>query len=278
MENRQKKIYNYVVGLILFIFAAIALFPFYWNLIASVTPVSKIFTYPPSLLPNNFTLENFLRLEKYFPYFGRNILNSVGLAIIIPLFAVFFNSLAGYAFAKFNFKGKNILFKFVIATILIPSTSSYIPLFIEMAKLKLVDNYLAIILPGMAGAFGVFLFRQSMYSVPNEMIDAGRIDGAGDFAIYGRIVLPLIKPMLITIFISNLINVWNDYFWPFIVLKSEARLTFPVALAGIQGQMFEAPWGIIMVGAIILTFPTIVIYSLLSKYIVPDIFGGSVKG
>lgn len=278
MENQQRKVSSYISNTFLFLFAIIALFPLYWNLTAAFTPVSKIFTYPPSLIPIDFTFENFIRLQKYFPYFVRNILNSIVLAIIIPSIAVFLNSLAGFAFAKYKFKGRDILFKFVIATILIPSASGYIPLFIEMTKLKLIDNYLAIILPGIASAIGVFLFRQASYSIPDELLEAGEIDGASPFCIYRVIAVPLIKPMMITVYIGNLIGVWNDYFWPFIVLKSEAKLTFPVVLAAIQGQIFEVPWGIIMVGALILTTPTIIIFSLLSKYIVPDIYGGSVKG
>jgi ABC-type glycerol-3-phosphate transport system permease component len=161
---------------------------------------------------------------------------------------------------------------------LIPSASGYIPLFIEMSKLKLLDSYLAIILPAMSSAFGVFLFRQSMFAVPAALMDAARIDGANDLRLYTNIAVPLVKPMMITAFISSCITTWNDYFWPFIALKTGTKLTFPVVLAGIQGQMFEVPWGIIMVGALILTVPTIIIYGALSKYIVTDIFGGSVKG
>ena len=200
------------------------------------------------------------------------------LAVIIPTLQIFFNSLAGYAFAKFNFKGKNILFAAVLATMLMPSTAGYIPQFLEMSWLHLTDTYLAIILPAMASAFGVFLFRQAMFSVPDELLEASRIDGAGNFRSYLLIALPLIRPIMITVYINGFITAWNDYFWPFIVLSTESKLTFPVALAGIQGQIFETPWGTIMVGALIISFPTLVIYACLSKYIVPDIFAGGVKG
>jgi len=273
-----KKLVNGVIILVLFVFAGISLFPFYWNLIASVTPVSEIFRYPPVLLPIYFTLEHFQRLNTFFPHFANNIFNSVFLALIIPTLALFINSMAGFAFAKYKFRGKNILFAIVIGTMLLPTTTNFIPLFLQMVAFDLVDNFLAVILPGMAGAFGVFLFRQAIFSVPNELLDAGRIDGANDFFIYLKIVLPTIKPMLTTVFIMNVITVWNDFFWPFIVLRSGPRLTFPVVLAGIQGITFDIPWGVIMVGAFILTAPTIIIYSALSKHIVPDMFSGSVKG
>ena len=276
--NKKRKIHNWVIGILLGAIAAISLFPFYWNLVSAFKPVSEIFTYPPSLIPNLFTLENFQRLPVYFPCFLRNILNSFLLAVIIPVLQLFFNSLAGYAFAKFRFRGDKILFGAVLGTMLIPSTAGYIPQFLEMSRLRLTDTYLAIILPAMAGAFGVFLFRQAMYSVPDELLEASRMDGAGSFRSYWLVALPLIRPMMITVYINGFITTWNDYFWPFIVLSTESKLTFPVALAGIQGQMFETPWGTIMVGALIISVPTLIIYASLSKYIVPDIFAGGIKG
>ena len=278
MKKRRVKLANVVIMLILFLFAGMSLFPFYWNFIASVTPVSEIFRYPPTLLPTSFTLEHFRRISMFFPNFLNNIFNSVFLALLIPTLALFINSMAGFAFAKYKFRGKRFLFGIIVATMLLPTTTNFIPLFLQMVAFGLVDNFLAVILPGMAGAFGVFLFRQAIYSVPDELIDAGKIDGANDFLIYLRIVLPTISPMLTTVFIMNVITVWNDYFWPFIVLRSEPMLTFPVVLAGIQGITFDVPWGVIMAGAFILTMPTIIIYCALSKYIVPDISAGGIKG
>lgn len=278
MRRKRLGFNKLLLGGFLAILAVISLFPFYWNLLSAFREVDKIFTYPPRLYPSDFSLYNFKRLSAYFPQFPRNILNSMALTLVMPVLTLCCNTLAGYAFAKMQFAGKKVLFGVVIATILVPTASGYIPLFIEMSKLGLVDNYLAIILPGAASAYGVFLFRQSMISIPGELLEAARIDGAGEFTQYARIALPLIRPMLITVYISNCISVWNDYFWPFIVLKTEEKLTFPVVLAGIQGLIFEAPWGVIMVGALVLTLPTFVVYMALSKYIVPDIFGGSVKG
>lgn len=267
-----------IVSILILAGAVISLFPFYWNASSAFKPVSEIFQYPPSFIPETFTLENFTRLTVYFPYFVRNIINSFVLAFIIPMISVLFNSMAGFAFAKYEFKGKRVLFMAVLATMLLPTASNYIPLFMEMTAFRLVDSYLAIILPGMAGAFGVFLFRQAMYAVPDELLEAARIDGAGHLLAYLRIALPMIRPMVTTVYISGFITAWNDYFWPFIILNTESKLTFPVALAGIQGQLFETPWGTIMVGALIITLPTLIIYITLSKYIVPDIFAGSVKG
>lgn len=276
--ERKKSIINFLIGIFLGLIAVVSILPFYWNLTSAFKPVSEIFQYPPSLFVETFTLENFQRLGVYFPYFVKNIFNSLFLAVIIPLIALLFNSMAGFAFAKYEFKGKKVLFAFVLATMLMPTTSNYIPLFMEMSKLGLTDSYLAIILPGMATAFGVFLFRQAMQAVPNELLEAAKIDGAGHLKMYFMVALPLVKPMLITVYINGFITTWNDYFWPFIVLSTESKLTFPVALAGVQGQMFETPWGIIMVGALLIAMPTILIYASLSKYIIPDINAGGLKG
>lgn len=278
MEKKKIHLKTVAASALLITGAMICLFPFYWNATSAFKPVEEIFQYPPSIFPEHVTWENFRRLPVYFPYFVRNLLNSFMLAVVIPTIAVLFNSMAGYAFAKYRFKGKKVLFMLILATMLLPSASNYIPLFMEMAALKLVDNYLGIVFPAMAGAFGVFLFRQAMFAVPDELLEAARIDGAGHFGIYRRIALPLIRPMVITVYINGFINAWNDYFWPFIILNTERKLTFPVALAGIQGQIFETPWGTIMVGALIITLPTLLIFSCLSKYIVPDVFAGGVKG
>lgn len=275
---KKQKLSNLIITIFLIVGVMVSLFPFYWNVISAFKNVDEIFQYPPSLITHNITLENFTRIPVYFPYFIRNILNSFVLAIIIPTIAVIFNSMAGYAFAKYEFYGKKALFMLVLATMLLPTSSNYIPQFMEMAALRLVDSYLAIILPGMAGAFGVFLFRQAMYSVPDELIESARIDGAGHFRCYWQIALPLIRPMMTTFYINGFITAWNDYFWPFIILNTESKLPFSVALAGIQGQIFETPWGTIMVGAMIISIPTLIIYICLSKYIVPDIFAGGVKG
>jgi ABC-type glycerol-3-phosphate transport system permease component len=272
------KILRYLSNAFLFLFMLISIFPFYWNIVLAFTPVKDMFSYPPIMLPTLFTLDNFIRLRVYMPYFLRNITNSIFLAIITPCISLFFNSLGGYSFAKFKFKGRDVLFKMMIATMLIPSAAAYIPQFILMTRLRFIDSYFAIILPAAASAFGMFLFRQAMYAVPDELMDAGKIDGAGAFRRYLVIVIPLVKPMLITVYIQSLIYTWNDYFWPFLVLKTERKLTFSVVLAGLRGQFFETPWGILMVGSLILTLPTIIIFSSLSKYIVMDIFKGAIKG
>ena len=173
------------------------------------------------------------------PTIGRNALNSLALAVFTPLVSVFFSSLAGFAFAKFRFPGQRMLFALVIFTQLIPPAAGYVPLFIQMARFKLIDSLLALFLPSMVSAFAIFLFRQVIRSVPDELLDAARIDGASNFKIYRSVVIPLIMPMVITQYILAFIASWNDYLWPMIVMRTPPNFTLPVAMASIQGLMFE---------------------------------------
>jgi multiple sugar transport system permease protein len=266
-----------MVYAILILWLLVSLFPFYWMLTASLTPVEDIFRFPPALIPLHPTLANYQRLPVLIPTIANNALNSILLAIFTPIASVFFSSLAGFAFAKFEFRGKKVLFAIIILTQLIPPAVGYIPLFIEMVQFKLLDTMWAIFLPSMVNAFSIFLFRQTIRTVPNELLDAAKIDGAGDFKIYRSVVIPLIMPMVITQYILGFIASWNDYFWPLIALRTPKNFTLSVAMASIQGLMFNSPWGAIMAGAVLLTIPSIFIFLLLSRYIVPDLTSGAFK-
>ena len=273
----MKRINVFPAYILLIIWTLISIFPFYWTFISSFTPVDKIFSYPPSLYPKFFTLANYERLQVYIPSIWQNISNSAILALFTPLASIFLESMAAFAFSKLKFKGREILFGIVIATMLIPASVGFIPLFIIEVNLKLIDTLWAVFLPGVVGAFGIFLFRQAMYSIPNELMDAGKIDGASDFVLYYAIVLPAVKPIMITRYIMGFIASWNSFFWPLIVLRTQEKLTFPVALSALQTQLFESPWGSIMAGAVLLIIPVLIIFAILSQYIVPEI-GGAIKG
>jgi ABC-type glycerol-3-phosphate transport system permease component len=275
--RNQAKIARYLVYAILGFWLVVSLFPFYWMFISSFKPVEAIFTYPPVLFPTLPTLENYQRLPVLIPTILRNTLNSLVLAVFTPLASVFFSSLAGFAFAKFRFRGQRVLFALVIFTQLIPPAVGYVPLFIQMARLKLIDTLWAVFLPGTVSAFGIFLFRQTIRSVPDELLDAARIDGASSFRIYRSIVIPLVMPMVITQYILGFIASWNDYLWPLIAMRTPPNFTLPVSMASIQGLMFDSPWGAIMAGAVLLTIPSIVIFAALSRYIVPDLTSGAFK-
>jgi ABC-type glycerol-3-phosphate transport system permease component len=266
-----------LVYAILLFWLVLSLFPFYWMIISSFKPVQEIFTFPPVFLPEHPTIENYQRLPVLIPTILRNTGNSLIIAIFKPIAIVFFSSLAGYAFAKFRFRGQNFLFALVIFTQLIPPAVGFVPLFIQMAQFKLLDTLWALFLPGIVSAFAIFLFRQTIRSVPDELLDAARIDGASSFRIYHAVVIPLIMPMVITQYILGFIGSWNDYLWPLIAMRSPQNFTLPVAMATIQGLMFDSPWGAIMAGAVLLTIPSIIIFIVLSRYIVPDLTSGAFK-
>lgn len=277
MMQRRTVFARTVVFLILGFWLVISLFPFYWMLISSFKPVEEIFTFPPVLLPSSITPVNYERLPILIPTLVQNAFNSLILALFTPLAVVFFSSLAGYAFAKFRFRGQKVLFAFVIFTQLIPPAAGFIPRFILMAQLRLVDTLWALFLPSLVSAFAIFLFRQTIRSVPDELLDAARIDGASSFRIYRSIIIPLIMPMVITQYILGFIASWNDYLWPLIAMRTPQNFTLPVAMASIQGLMFSSPWGAIMAGAVLLTIPSIIIFIVLSRYIVPDLTSGAFK-
>jgi ABC-type glycerol-3-phosphate transport system permease component len=258
--------------------AVISLFPLYWNLVAAFLPVDQIFSTPPKLLPTEPTTENFTGLAVAIPTLGRNILNSVILAIAIPVINVFLSTLAGFAFAKLRFKGRTVLFYAIVGTLAVPPLIGYVPLFLTMTRLGLADTLWAVLFPSIIGAFGILLFRQVMESIPDELFDAAKIDGAGNFAMYRLIAIPLVVPMIITQFTVSFLAAFNDYFWPLIILRSPEAQTFPVALASIRGQIFNSPWGELMAGASLIMIPTIVIFAFLARYIVPNTTAGAIKG
>lgn len=275
--TQTRRFNQLLVQIILVLWTLICILPLYWMLISSLKPVDKIFSNPPDFLPTSVTLDNYVALPTLIPSLGQNTISSLVLAVFTPLVSVFFSSLAGFAFAKFYFRGKAILFAIVVLTQLIPQAAGFIPLFLQMTSLHLIDTLWAVFLPGLVPAFGIFLFRQTIYSVPDELLDAGRIDGANSFTLYRRIVIPLVMPMVTTQYILGFIGSWNNFLWPLIALRSPEKYTLPVALASLQGLPFRTPWGSIMAGAVLLSVPAILIFTILSKYILPDLTSGALK-
>lgn len=256
----------------------ISIFPLYWNLISAFLPVSKIFGSPPSLLPIPFTLENFTGLAQAIPTIWQNILNTVIVGVVGSGINIFLATLAGFAFAKLRFWGKEVLFYGIVATMAVPALVGFVPLFLFMGKLGLSDNIIAVILPSIAGAFGVFLFRQVMEGLPEDIFEAAAIDGANSFRMYRAIALPLVTPMIVTQLIVLFLASLNEYFWPLVILRSPENYTFSLALGSITGPAFASPWGQMMAGALLLQVPVLIIFAVLSRYVVPDSLAGAVKG
>jgi lactose/L-arabinose transport system permease protein len=266
-----------LIGAVAVAGAALFFLPFWWNLVWATWNTSEIFAVPPKFLPGPHLLDNLRELQDRIRL-GRVFLNSLGIAAVSVAGALFFCSLAGYAFAKYQFRFKNALFYLLLATLAVPSQITSIPLYILMLRLGWIDTYQAIILPGLVPAFGVFLLRQSVEAaIPTEMLEAARLDGATEFGIYFRIVLPNLLPHLATLGIFVFTGAWGSLFWPLIVLRSPEMFTLPIALSSLIGT-YEQPYDLLMIGSLIAVVPPLLLFLLLQRYFVKSLVGSALKG
>jgi multiple sugar transport system permease protein len=256
--------------------AVATLAPLIWMVAASFMPPGQATTYPPHFIPRPATLENyrilFTRLDV-----ARNVMNSVIVSFAATGLSTIINAMAGYAFAKFRFRGRDPLFRTMLAGLVIPAQVGMLPLFVIMKQLHLVNSYWAVIIPSMSSIFGIFLVRQYALSIPDELLDAARIDGASELAIFGRIVLPLLRPILVTFAVFMFMSVWNDFMWPLIVLSDDAKYTLPVALANLTGEHVQDT-ELMMAGAVVTLAPVLAAFVFLQRYYIEGITMGSVKG
>ena len=251
--------------------------PFVWMVLSSLKGTAELAQLPPTWWPLAPTLENYTRLftQLNFPVY---FLNSVILAVSVTLLNLLFCSMLGYALAKLKFRGKNALFLLVLATFMIPSAVTLVPLFVLMSNMGLVNNLLAVILPEAAGGIGVFLMRQFMLAIPDELLDAARVDGASEFFLFWRVVLPLCGPALATLTILTFLASWNDFTWPLIVLTSDQKYNLPVALATFAVGPHVNDTGLLLAGAVILAMPILIVFFLLQRYFTQGIVMSGLKG
>ncbi len=265
-----------VLYALLLLGAAISLLPMVWMVSASLMPAGAANTYPPRLLPESVTFEHyralFTRLD-----LGRYLLNSTFVAVLVSGISLFINSMAGYAFAKLRFRGRDRVFRLLSMGLVIPVQVAMLPLFLLMRELGLINTYWGVIIPGMASIFGIFLVRQYAFSIPDELLDAARVDGASEFRIYRSIVLPVIRPILATLAIWTFLSTWNDFMWPLIVLSDDSMFTLPVALANLSGERVQDT-ELMMAGAVLTVLPVMLVFLVLQRYYVEGITLGSVKG
>ena len=257
--------------------AVIMALPYVWMLVTSIKPLEEIQAYPPSLIVKNPTLEPYMDLFRMVPML-RYLFNSLFVAGSITLFNIFATSLAGFAFAKHDFWGRDKIFFIFLASLMIPWQVNIIPGFVIVKNLGWLNTYRGLIIPSMAWcAFGIFLNRQFIYSIPDDLIDAARIDGCSEFMIYRKVILPLIKPVLATLAIFTFLQQWNNFVWPLVIIHTSNMRTIPLALAVLTGQ-FGANFGMVMAGAVIATLPMLVVYLLFQKYIIKGIAMTRLKG
>lgn len=271
MTRRVRRIALYVL---LIAGGLIMLFPFVWTVVTSITPGASL-TVTPQLIPENPSLQPYIDLFSSVP-FARVILNSILIAVVSTLLQLITSSMAAYVFARMPFPGRNAVFVLYLATMMIPFQVLIVPLFAEMKTLGLINTYWGAILPTIASAFGVFLLRQAMSTVPYDLDQAATLDGAGHFRIFFQIMLPLVRPALATLAVFAFLNTWNSFLWPLIILRDPLLQTLPVALSSLQGQ-YSTQWDVLMAGSVISIIPMFALYVFAQKYIVQGVAGTGLK-
>jgi len=259
----------------LLLVAALTLLPLLWMVAASLMPTGEATAVPVRLLPSRVTLEHYTALFTRLRV-ARYLTNSALLAAAVTLISLWLNSMAGYAFAKLRFRGREPLFRALLAALVIPGQVAMLPLFLLLKEMGCINTYWGVIIPGMASIFGIFMVRQYALSIPESLLDAARIDGAGEFRIYWSLVLPVCKPILVTLAIFTFMGTWNDFLWPLIVLTDNRMYTLPVALANLVGEHVQDT-ELMMAGAVLTVLPVVVLFVSLQRYYLAGILSGSLK-
>ena len=259
--------------------ALLTVAPIAFMIYSSFKTTTEIFTLPPWLPPAVWSFKNYeTLLTKWpFPYW---YINSIVYAGVVTVFVLFFCSLAGFAFAKYSFRAKNILFIILIGSTMIPFQLILIPLFILMSRIDWVNHPASMIIPWMAPAFGIFLMRQYIQAVPTELIESARIDGAAEFRIYAQIIVPLVRPGLTTLAILTFLGSWNSFIWPLMVLTGNKVITLPVGIATMRSQASAAQvtYAELMAAATLVSVPMNVLFLILQRYFISGLTIGAVKG
>ncbi len=264
-----------ILYLLLTVAALSFLYPFYWMMVASLTPEAQIGEF--SLVPKNLTTDNYTQMFAKIPIW-RSLLNSTIVATLSTLGVLVFGAMTGYALAKLRFKGRNLLFFVIIFTMTLPFQITLIPNYILMVKLEWVDTLAALVVPAMNSAFAILMFRKAFMTIPDDLIDAARMDGCGDFRIVFQILCPNIVPTLITVAILSFMNSWNDVLWALIVIRDEQLMTMPqlVTLFAVGGRA-EAQLGVKLASAVLLALPIIIAYSIFQRHFIQSMASSGLK-
>jgi multiple sugar transport system permease protein len=256
--------------------AVITVAPLAWMVSASLMPTGEANVYPPRLLPRVVTFQHYAELFTRLDL-ARCFANSLLVAVSATLLSLLINGMAGYAFAKLRFAGRDRLFHALLTGLVVPAQVGMLPLFLLLKSLGLVNTYWGVIIPSMSSIFGIFLVRQYALGIPDDLLDAARIDGAGERWIFWRVVMPLLKPILVTLALFTFMSTWNDFMWPLIVLSDDRLYTLPVALASLVGEHVQDT-ELMMAGAVLTVMPVLVLFLALQRAYVRGIVAGSVKG
>jgi ABC-type glycerol-3-phosphate transport system permease component len=277
LQKIKSRILSVLLYFVLICISAFMLLPFVWMLSTSFKLPPDIFGFPPQIIPNNFTWDNYLFVfqEKNL---NRILFNTFAIASLSTLLSLFFTSLGGYGFAKFEFPFKKMLFSMLLATMIIPGAVMMVPTFVIMREFGWVDTFLPLIVPGAANAFGIFFFRQYTSSINDELMDAARVDGASEFLIFIRIIMPIISPGMISLGLIFFMASWNNYLGPLIYLKSPSNWTITLAINALIGGAGLTYWGPQMAMSVISLIPLLIIFLVFQKRFSEGITAGAVKG
>ncbi len=256
--------------------AVLTLVPLLWMVSASLMPSGDANTFPPRLLPRLVTFEHYADLFTRLSL-ARAFANSLVVAVSATLLSLIINGMAGYAFAKLRFQGREQVFRGLLSAIVIPAQVGMLPLFLLLKTLGLVNTMVGVVVPFMAGVFGIFMIRQYALSIPDDLLDAARVDGAGELRIFLTIVVPVLQPILVTLAVFTFLSAWNDFMWPLIILTDDAKYTLPVALASLSGEHVQDT-ELMMAGSVLTVLPVVILFISLQRAYIRGVMMGSVKG
>lgn len=258
------KIGRIFISLIIFL---VFFIPFYWMVITSIKSLSETLTFPPSFWVDKIQVENFTKALSTGPFlqYTKNSFIVTFATLILQFITII---PAAYAFARYKFKGSKLMFGLIMVTMMIPAQLIFLPVFIMFSKWKMVNSYFSLVIPFASSAFGIFMLRQSFMQVPQELLEAARLDNSGEFKIMYKIMLPMARPTLITLGLLTFISTWNDYFWPLVLTTKNAMRTLPVGVAGIAQVDGGISYNILMAGSMILIIPVLIIYFFAQKHII----------
>ncbi|MDO4816353.1 MAG: carbohydrate ABC transporter permease [Bacillota bacterium] len=272
-KRRLSTVSYYTVAIIIGIMAMI---PFAWMVSTSLKARGALMSIPIEWIPEEPTLDSYLKVFSKFP-FMKTIGNSLVISITYTVITLISGSMAAFAFAKMRFAKADLLLKIFLATMMIPTQVTIIPLFVVMNKMSLINTYGSVILPSIFRPFAIFLLVQQMRTIPDDFLDAARIDGASNFHVYFKVALPLCAPTLATLAITTFMESWNDYLWPLLMLTDKAKMTLPIALSTLNGQ-YSTEYNVLMAGALISMVPIVLIYVFAQKYFQNGMMAGGIKG
>lgn len=276
VTNTKSKVLRILGIVFIFLMALIALFPLYWMFVTAVKPQDEIFNFPPTIWPSRLVWSNFVgavQRANFLKYFGNSLITTVCSVTI----TIFINLLAGFAFAKYRFKGKELMFTIVLSTLMIPMQVIMIPVFMIAAKIGIRNTLLGVIIPPCAEAFGLFMARQFISEIPDELLEAARIDGATEFNIFWRVIVPNVKPLTSTLIIFTVMWRWNDLQWPLIMLSNERLYTIQLGLSNLNGALYVS-WNDIMAASLIAIMPVVIVFLIFQRQFVEGMVASGIKG